>query len=152
MTPITWRDLASGLTAEQVDSLTRQEQQFGTHPESNLVLFDLAHEHVEGNQIDAQFAHVPVPAGVEHVDHWFQTGTVWQREIQGRSWSVAGVAVWIGGYQYADGRVAAFVSIDSRTTELTADYGRDVMAALAEAVEEVSRLSGSGASIRTTTT
>ena len=144
---ITWRDLASGLTADQIDSLTRQEQQFGNHADADLILFDLAHDHVEGNQVDAQFAHVPIPAGVEHVDHWTQTDSGWRREIQGRCWTVAGVTVWIGGHQYADGRVEAFMSIDSHTTELTADDGWNVMAALAQAVEEVSRLSGSADSL-----
>jgi len=144
---ITWRDLASGLTAEQVDSLTRQEQQFGNHADAALALFDLAHDHVQANKVDAQFADVLIPAGVEHVDHWTETDAGWRREIQGRCWTVAGVTVWIGGYQYADGRVEAFLSVDSHTTELTAGDGRNVMAALAQAVEEVTRLSGSGTGI-----
>jgi hypothetical protein len=140
---ITWRDLAAELTAEQIADLAAEEQEWAGQPGGDLALFDLAQDHAEANRVDAGFAHVAVPAGVERTHHWHLDAAGWRRGVEGRTRRpVPGVTVLISGEQGADGGVTAVVVIESDGAELTAAEARLVAAAVTEAAAEVDRLGG----------
>jgi hypothetical protein len=139
-----WRDLAAELTAEQIADLAAEEQEWAGQPGGDLALFDLAQDHAEANRVDAGFAHVAVPAGVERTHHWhLDDAAGWRRGVEGRTRRpVPGVTVLISGEQGADGGVTAVVVIESDGAELTAAEARLVAAAITEAAAEVDRLGG----------
>lgn len=151
----TWRDLAGQLTPGQVQHLSRREELLrrGSRHRRDDADIDAdllgdARDHIEGNERDRQFAHVPEPAGVVHCWHWDPpevTGAAdWRREVEGRAWSfgrgLERVSIHLGGWQYADGTVKYWVDIEANT-QLTPAQAGGVAAAMTEAAAELARLS-----------
>lgn len=161
-TATTWRDLAGQLTAGQVQHLTRREELLRRRSrhrkddaEIDADLLGDARGHIEGNERDQRFAHIPEPAGAVFCWHWDSpelTGAAdWRREIEGREWSFGDGGlergrISIGGWQYADGTVTYWVDIEANC-QLTAAQAGDVAAAMTEAAAELARLSAVEATV-----
>lgn len=141
MNDITWRDLAAELTADQVAELTLEEQQLKGYANADLALFDIARDHADANRADAQFAHIHAPAGVKAY-HWQQHPAGWRREIETPSQTRHGVTVWVSGWQHADGRVEAGVSVDTNpgADAIGSRQAREVAALVAAAADHADHL------------
>lgn len=133
-----WRELSDQLTAGQIQALTDREQ---LHPEiPSDLLRSIAEDHARGNRDDERFAHIPKPPRTL-VGHWQHTPSGWRREIEGTVRDVAGVGIWVGGWQDASGAVSAFVGIDGGG-QLNPVQALRVAAAVCEAADETATLSG----------
>jgi len=157
MTTATWRDLADQLTPGQVQHLSRREELLrrGSRHRKDDADIDAdllgdARDHIEGNERDRQFAHIPEPAGAVYLWHWESpelTGAAgWRREVEGRVWRFDGVSINIGGWQYQDGTVTYWCDVEANT-QLTPAQAGDVAAAMAEAAAELDRLSATEATV-----
>jgi hypothetical protein len=151
----TWRDLTDQLTNDQIGHLENFEAKALAEPaEVAEGLLEWAREHAQKNLADdAQFGHLPHPAGARRADHWEDDGEGnWSRMFAGSqrfiespciSTPVTGDRTNIGldieGQQHADGTVVRYVYL-SGGGELTAISARQLAAALIEAADEVERL------------
>jgi hypothetical protein len=142
----TWRDLTDQLEPHQIDYLEQWEQKFPDMVEAALLE---ARGLVKANRVTRRiFDGVDAPAGAFRVfeAQRRQDGT-WFREFSGTSRDVAGVSVFIEGEQYPDGSVTRVlsVSVDDLTSGpggvLSIEQARQFAAAVAEAADELDRLS-----------
>ena len=152
-----WRDLADQLTPAQVRKFERYEAlelaARDKHPgEGHESPEDVARGFLsearweaQQNLTDAIF-NVPVPPGVDEVEHWEDDGTgTWTRRIHGPDRTLAGfdAAVYLDGIQTRDGAVTweLFVHVEDRHA-MTADQVRRLAGHLLEAADELDEHTG----------
>jgi hypothetical protein len=87
----------------------------------------------------AALAHVAAPADADHVEDWrddLGTGE-YERFMRGTRRIVAGVEIWIVGWQQADGTVARHGSVWATETRLDAASLRQLAALASDAADEL---------------
>lgn len=146
-TAITWRDLASDLTSDQIARMVGIEQQLGsatsgarllrTTPDGvAALLVDEARELIEQNR--SPLVAVTVPGGAS-AGQWqpLRIGG-WVRELSWRLWQADPVEVAVSGEQLQDGTVNRGVAVHvPEGVLLTAEQARQAAAALVAAADQL---------------
>lgn len=149
-----WRKYVGELTdkqREQFEWLEERFRQAGTldDEESQRALLEYTVEAVNGNRIDADYAHVQVPPGVtvKAGDGWernldypnisYSRALVWRDDIET---GIEGVGLDISGRQATDGSFTRHINVYADYPQLTADDARRFAAALTAAADELDRL------------
>lgn len=138
-TNTTWHDLADQLTADQRDRLANADHL------TDAEQLDMARHYADHNQLQVQLAGVPAPAGAVRCTGWFRDGEDGAgRGVYGKQWKVGGTTVEMGGDQTPDGAVRWRVEVEVAHgfSDLNSVQARDLAEALAEAADELDRLSG----------
>ena len=144
-TVITWRDLSSELTPEQIAELDYCEQNHippGLDTDEHRL--NGARSMIRHNRAQREFAHIEPPADCRgKIDGWQQFDdttfcrayTAWQREV-------GGIDVMIGGTQYSDdGRVTREIFVGDMDG-MAAWQVRELAAALIAAADRLEQLDG----------
>jgi len=132
----TWRDLADQLTPAQIAELERLE-----HDESKTLL-ELARRWAAEKMTDAVlFCDVAPPAGAVRSFPW-QLDKNWFRDFEGTTRRSGQARVHIYGRQQADGLSRRWIAVKAHHLDgLDASAARELAAALADAADEMERLS-----------
>jgi hypothetical protein len=138
----TWRDI-TGLTDEQTTAMEQTERMLlGHHPQAEAICIEQAEYMAACNSIDAEHAHIAVPAGAR-ADLWVRDGDSgeWSRCLE---WAqipttVPAVDLYVDGRQLLDGSHTTQVSLYSDGAHLTGVQARALAAALVQAAAVLDR-------------
>lgn len=146
-----WRDFADELTDHQREIMERSEGRLRAagvldDPSSQHLLLECTLEYTNGNRIDADHAHVPIPDGARlapsdgwerHCDgHTYSRALTWQDFETG----VDGVGLDISGRQSTDGTYTRAIQMYTDGAQMDAHQARRLAQALTEAAVELERL------------
>ncbi len=132
----TWRDVADQLTAAQIDQLERLER------DEPHTLLEMARQWATKNMTTGMpLDDVALPAGAVRTFDW-QLDSTWFRDFEGTARRGGPGRVQICGRQQADGSTRRWIAVHARHLDaLDAATARELAQALAEAADEMERLS-----------